>query len=196
MGRSLRNWASHTWGEEVASLHRIPSVIQSNSSANLLLMKDGNSDPTAARSLVDQQSSNSDVAADSGWLVDWIFDMVRRFHFQWSGMLRVIPLATVSQLDAELLHFGGDPYRRSWEAPFYSLPIWWVSYIIFSLSLGMYRRDWPWLVSLAWQLVILLILFAGGPSLATHTVNVISRENLSMGTVVTGGGSFCSARWL
>ena len=159
-------------------------------------MKDGNSDPTVAGSLVDQQSSNSDVAADSGRLVDWIFDMVRRFHFQWGDILWVMPLAIASQLDAELLHFGGDLFRRLWEALFYSLPIWRLSYIIFSLSLGMYRRDWSWFASLDWQLVILLTLFAGGPSLATHTVDVVSRENLSMGTAVTGGCSFCSARWL
>ena len=40
MGKSLRNWASITWGEEVTSLHRIPSLILSNSSADLLLMKE------------------------------------------------------------------------------------------------------------------------------------------------------------
>ena len=196
MGRSLRNWASITWGEEVTSLHRIPSLILSNSSPDLLLMKDGNSDSAATGSLVYQESSSSDVAANSGRLVDWIFDMVRRFHFQRSGMLWVIPLTIASQAGAELLRFGGELYHRSCETLFYSLPIWGPSYIIFGLSLGMYRIDWPWSVSLNWERVILLILFAGGASLATSTADVTSREHLSMGTVATVGRSSCSARWL
>ena len=113
-------------------------------------MKDGDSDPTAAGSLVDQESSSSDLAADSGRLVDWIFDMVRRLHFQSSEMLGTVPLAIASQADAELLHFDGELYRRSWEALLYSLPIWGLSYI-FGLSLRMYRKDWPWSVSLNWE---------------------------------------------
>ena len=123
MGKSLRNWASITWDEEVTRVHRIPSLIQSNSSANLLLMRDGISDLAAAGPLVDQESSGSDVAADSGRLVNWIFDMVRRFQVQWSDMVWVTPLAIASQSDAEFLHFGGKLPCRSWEALFCSLPI-------------------------------------------------------------------------
>lgn len=152
MGRSLRNWASTTWGgEKVTGLRRIPSLIQSNSSANLLLVKDGDSDPTAAGSLVDQESSSNDLAANSGRLVNWIFDMVRRLHFQRSEMLGAVPLAIASQADAELLHFDGELYCRSREALLYSLPIWGLSYIVFSLSLRMYPKDWSWSVSLNWE---------------------------------------------
>ena len=115
MGKSLRSWASTTWGEEVTSVHCITSLIQSNSSASLLLMKDGIYDLTVAGSLVDQESSSSDFAVDAGRLVDWIFDMVRRFQFRWSGMLRVIPLAIASQADTEFLHAGlGVLLHRSW----------------------------------------------------------------------------------
>ena len=157
-------------------------------------MNDGKVDPTAAGSLIDQESSSSDVAIDAGGLFGWIFDMVRWFYCRWSDMLCVTPLAIASQADAAWLHFGGELSRQSWEALFYSLPIWGLSYIGFGLSLGIYRKDWSCSVSLNWERVILLNLFAERASRATHTMDVMSRENLPMGTAVTGCRSFCSAR--
>ena len=77
-----------------------------------------------------------------------------------------------------------------------STPIWRFSYIVLGLSLGVYRKDWSWTVSLNWERVILLMLFTEGASPATHTMDVMSGENLPRGTAIADGRSFCSARWL
>ena len=154
-------------------------------------MKDGKSDPMAG-SLIDQGSSGS----DSGRLVGWNFFMVRRLHYRWCDMLWVTPLAIANQAGSAWLHFSGEISCRSREALFCALSIWGLSYIVFALSLGMYRKDWCCSVSLNWERVILLILLAEGVSPAAHTKDAMLRENMPMRASVTGDRSFCSARWL